>query len=195
MLNNSPSKRMGYPSIQALLRQCLYAIEYLHRHSISHRSIRPKSLLILSSQPLRIKLCNFGTAQSSPLPRSSCTDPGFDITQHFFGVDIWALGVVALNAFGYWPFVLPAVDTCGSRHNSSSTPPATLPNLQHLPCTTLLQGMFRTHCRHRSSAADCLQIPWLRLDYIRRRQGSASIAKLQVAKRRKLAANIVEDDP
>lgn len=199
MLNNSPSNRIGHLSIQALLRQCLYAIEYLHRHGIIHRSIRPKSLLILSSQPLRLKLCNFGAARSSSFrltrsSRSSDIDSGFPNNQHFFGVDIWALGVVALNAFGYWPFELPAMDTCASRHNFLSTPPAALPNLQYFPCIALLQGMFRTDCRDRSSAADCLQNPWLRLDHVRRRQGSASIGKLQVAKRRKLAPDAVEDN-
>ena len=97
---------MEADSVQALLRQCLYAVQYLHERGIRHNYLRPESILVQSVQPLRVKICNFSAAdrfsQSSLLDQDGVSRAALEAAsrQRFFGNDIWALGVLTLTALG-----------------------------------------------------------------------------------------------
>lgn len=152
---------------QAVVRQCLHAIDYLNtRHDMIHHDIKPQNILIQSVEPLRIKLCDFGGADDIVSVHASqlamgtpgYMSPDFATARHSFGVDVYALGVVLLNLSGYWPWV-PCLEDDVAR----------LPSYAHLPCSGLLTNMLAPDPAKRSVPRDCLQHPWLRFAVTRKR--------------------------
>lgn len=174
-------------SVRPLVRQCLYALRHLHDRAISHRNIRPESILVRSWRPLNIQLCNFGGAERSwSIARSFFSGPRLH-EENFFALDIWALGVLTLAASGCWHQVQAEE---GGDHGLLS-PGDALPDFRHLPCAALLDGMLKADAWSRHSAEKCLQDPWLQKEVIRKRRGSAlEIFDTRPAKRLK---NIKDD--
>ncbi|KAL8643740.1 MAG: hypothetical protein Q9210_007578, partial [Variospora velana] len=84
--------------------QTLQALTYLHdEKSITHRDIKPENILVRSRTPeLFVKLCDFGLSTEQMCQRTQCGAPYYAAPEIFQGiysspVDIWALGVVALQ--------------------------------------------------------------------------------------------------
>lgn len=220
-----PSHQLYMTALQTLLRQCLYAVEFLHDQEISHHNISARTVFVQSIKPLHIRIGSLTYARMSTSPpllpwcldgstaRYSdsvrndigliCTDtPGAletssnDIVRrHLFGTDIWALGIIALNALGYWPCDGSVSDRCGVTQERLLISSTILPKLQGLPCTSLLNGMLYPECRFRYGANTCLEDPWIATRLIRKRRCSqASPADVRPPKRQRLFAVRLSDD-
>ena len=92
-----------------ILCQGLQALDYLHSHSppLAHRDIKPANILVQSRMPFVIKLADFGLAKNDSSLKTFCGSNEYAAPEiwgrhHYTAmVDIWSLGVVALEyAYG-----------------------------------------------------------------------------------------------
>ncbi|KAI4238440.1 MAG: hypothetical protein LQ349_001120 [Xanthoria aureola] len=198
LLDDLRPHHMDHRSVQICLRQALYALGFLHDRGISHHGIRPQSILVHSRQPLRIKLCNFSSSErflSLRPPRKQIERYPVDASARTLnmrlystGIDIQALGYVAIDALALWPFEQPSHRTGRSSFQDMTR---MFPVLQMLPCTTLLSGMLEIDYTQRFSAGECLQHQWLTRDCGQRRAGSISIdLDMPTSKRARLTGEL-----
>lgn len=52
------------PEAKRMARQILSALEYLHKRKITHRDIKPDNILIAETNPLQVKLSDFGLSKA-----------------------------------------------------------------------------------------------------------------------------------
>ncbi|KAJ8111612.1 hypothetical protein OPT61_g5834 [Boeremia exigua] len=55
--------RMSEPLVRMIGQQVLSALTYLHRSQITHRDIKPDNILIADTDPLKVKLSDFGLSK------------------------------------------------------------------------------------------------------------------------------------
>lgn len=104
----------------AWLREPLEGIKTLHAMGIMHRDIRPKNTLILSLQPPRAALCDYGKAIESRTSTVTTIGPICTLapevwtvlTDGPYGVkiDMWAYGYAIAEILGYTIEKYPATD-------------------------------------------------------------------------------------
>ena len=51
------------PSCQSVAFQTMQALSYLHKNDITHRDIKPDNILVASTDPIIIKLSDFGLSK------------------------------------------------------------------------------------------------------------------------------------
>lgn len=91
------------PVILEVLRQCLGALEYLHRHYVMHRDIKPNNISVQSLSPVNVKLIDFGLAREAPQANTFCGTVMYLPPEMVNGitytdlVDVWALGLTAME--------------------------------------------------------------------------------------------------
>ncbi|KAF2178011.1 kinase-like protein [Zopfia rhizophila CBS 207.26] len=107
-------RRMSYEDTLTTLLQSLSALEYLHGREtlIMHRDIKLENILVLTRDPLYIKLGDFGLTKVGGSLKTSCGTGTYfppEIAKYFGlsrsepkvkyteAVDIWSLGVVILR--------------------------------------------------------------------------------------------------
>lgn len=100
-----------YPTIRAKYKELVQAVQFLHQHSVFHRDLSVKNVLVTQSN--QIKIIDFGLAtDSDAMTEQFCgTVPYFSpqiINKQPYNpksTDIWCLGVIlyVIN-FGYHPF-------------------------------------------------------------------------------------------
>lgn len=103
----------------SLIRQVLYATEYMHSQGVVHRDLKPENLLYYSeSDDSKIMVSDFGLSQienSESNMATACGTPGYVAPEVLcvqdgkcgYGkeVDCWAIGVIAyILLCGYPPF-------------------------------------------------------------------------------------------
>lgn len=87
---------------RSVLQQVLQGLAYLHSARVTHRDIKPSNILLVSYEPMHIKLTDFGLAigRSDQLS-THCGSLAYVAPEVHEGsyndkVDIWSVGVVAL---------------------------------------------------------------------------------------------------
>ncbi|KAF2188831.1 kinase-like protein [Zopfia rhizophila CBS 207.26] len=107
-------RHISYEESLTILHQSLSALEYLHgrKRPIVHRDIKPENILVLTRDPLYIKLVDFGLAKAGGSLITFCGTETYcppEIAKYFGlsklvlkdkyteAVDIWSLGVVILR--------------------------------------------------------------------------------------------------
>ena len=95
--------KLSSQETRTVVHQTLKAVAYLHNQQITHRDLKPGNILVRSRTPeLYIKLCDFGVATDASALRTRCgTGPYIAAEiyrkQYSNTVDIWAIGVIALE--------------------------------------------------------------------------------------------------
>lgn len=97
-----------------VVKSLLAIIQFLHRHDVAHRDVKPENILLKSKyDDTSIVLCDFGVAKrfAGNEMRTGCGSPHYiapEILQgHEYGpkCDIWSLGVVTFTLLsGFLPF-------------------------------------------------------------------------------------------
>jgi serine/threonine protein kinase len=95
-----------------IVTQVMEGLRACHAHSIVHRDLTPKNILIDPGPPLRVKLCDFGMSKAIPQPNHLPHTPLVVTLWYrapellegkcvYYGpeIDIWALGCVAYQIF------------------------------------------------------------------------------------------------
>lgn len=98
-------------------RQIIYALEYLHQHSICHRDLKPENILL--DKNYQIKIADFGFARwmREKTAETSCGSPHYASPEVIRGqtysgakADIWSAGIILFALLsGYLPFDDPSV--------------------------------------------------------------------------------------
>ncbi|KLJ13210.1 hypothetical protein EMPG_11864 [Blastomyces silverae] len=98
----------SYKETLIILRQCLSALKYLHEQNppIAHRDLKLENILVRERSPLHAQLADFGLAKEGSLRTGKIGTETYFPPEYFKGfkrrkysvkIDIWSLGLVALD--------------------------------------------------------------------------------------------------
>lgn len=158
--------RQGFTAtdVKTLLHQGLQALVYLHYEDTVHRDIKPQNILVKSREPhFVIALADFGLASSagSSYLKTYCGTYRYITPEVFDGkywdaVDIWSLGVVALQYLHGLPmsseYERGYADEVAER---ATTLAGTYPSDELI---LLLNRMLQMDPKNRPTAAQCLSL-------------------------------------
>lgn len=92
-----------YQERMDVVRQCMYALVYLHDNNIMHRDIKPENILVFSRNPVLAKIADFGIAKYQDETSTTVCGTYFYMapeiapdSQYTLKVDVWALGMTFL---------------------------------------------------------------------------------------------------
>lgn len=112
------------------LREILEGIGTLHAMGIMHRDIRPKNMLIMSTEPPRASLCDYGKAIETGYATATTLGPIHTLAPEVWAVsregpytnkiDMWAYGYAVVEILGYSVAKYP-----GPEGYHSNNPPIT----------------------------------------------------------------------
>ncbi len=101
------------PAKLHLLREPLEGLKTLHAMGIMHRDIRPKNMLIMSNDPPRASLCDYGKAIEAKTSKFTKIGPIYTLAPEVWTVardgpytakiDTWAYGYAIAEVLGYRP--------------------------------------------------------------------------------------------
>ncbi|OAR01743.1 hypothetical protein LLEC1_06505 [Akanthomyces lecanii] len=89
--------------ILQVLQQSLAGLSFAHGLGVVHRDLKPANILVLSRNPFRIKLADFGLAKDIGNLRTWCGTPDFMAPEiltddgYTAAVDIWSLGALVYD--------------------------------------------------------------------------------------------------
>ena len=163
-------RRLGkVPEAQArpLFIQLLKAVEYLHRHAITHRDLKLENVLLTKEKT--VKVIDFGFSTDSPEPsKVFCGTPSYMapeiiLKKEFDGApaDVWALGVLLFVLLtGYFPFKgLNDRDLFRRILKGDLDVPETV----HPQCRLMIKRMLQLDPAKRPTASQLLQEVWVNL--------------------------------
>ena len=101
------------PAKLHLLKEPLEGLKTLHAMGIMHRDIRPKNMLIISIDPSRAALCDYGKAVEAKTSIITTIGPIYTLAPEVWTVardgpytakiDMWAYGYAIAEVLGYKP--------------------------------------------------------------------------------------------
>ncbi|MCJ1402329.1 hypothetical protein MMC11_005549 [Xylographa trunciseda] len=104
---------ISQPAKLQFLREPLEGVKTLHAMGIMHRDIRPKNMLIMSNDPPRAALCDFGKAIKAKTSKVTTIGPIHTLAPEVWTVakdgpytakiDTWAYGYAIAELLGYKP--------------------------------------------------------------------------------------------
>lgn len=156
-----------------LLAQALEALEFLHARGVTHRDLKPETILVETRSPFRTKLADFGLASDKSELKTFCGTRRYAAPEIYSNrkytpsVDLWSLGVIMLQyAYGLPPDIR---ERRGKHKNQHSM----MKEWAHTWChcivdeannwdsealiDLLTSGLLRIPPEERLSAQDCLR--------------------------------------
>ncbi|KAF2499006.1 kinase-like protein [Lophium mytilinum] len=107
-----------------IVRQVLEGIRFMHEINFAHRDLKPGNILVASTSPWAVKIadfgiskqCNEGTQLQTQLGTPEYMAPeqkghfrsSQGVTTYSLSVDIWAIGVIAMELILAHPFLYPS---------------------------------------------------------------------------------------
>ncbi|ENH66005.1 Hormonally up-regulated neu tumor-associated kinase [Fusarium oxysporum f. sp. cubense] len=84
---------------RSIIRQTLEGLSYIHGEHIIHRDLKPTNILVMTRQPIHIKLADFTSSTTKDVPSSYCGTrkymaPEISNGSYSFKIDIWSVGVI-----------------------------------------------------------------------------------------------------
>ncbi|CVL08114.1 uncharacterized protein FMAN_14222 [Fusarium mangiferae] len=84
---------------RSIIRQTLEGLSFIHVKDIIHRDLKPTNILIMTRQPILIKLADFTASTTKDVPSSYCGTPKYMVPEipngsYNFKIDIWSVGVI-----------------------------------------------------------------------------------------------------
>ncbi|TRX98419.1 hypothetical protein FHL15_000493 [Xylaria flabelliformis] len=148
--------------LQTGLRQLFDAVAYLHAKKITHRDIKPSNIIVHRRSPLCLKFTDFGVAADSEDLKSFVGTPLFVAPElvpnsHYTNkVDIWSLGIMALDFFYRLPNRPKGGQTndprwkdCVQKHLASQHPKKVT--------WSFINSLLQTDPKRRPTAEECLK--------------------------------------
>lgn len=149
-----------------LLSELLSGLVYLHDKHVTHRDLKPANIILVSREPIRIKMTDFGLAvERSDQLTSHCGSlpylaPEVHGKSYTNKVDMWSVGVIALELAEGLP------DYPGGRHRD--WPGLLQGKLNAAPLDPQFHGfvksLLRSHADRRPSAHQSLQDRGLQIE-------------------------------
>ncbi|KAK6500028.1 hypothetical protein TWF481_010387 [Arthrobotrys musiformis] len=145
------------------IRQIIDAVNFVHQHGAAHLSIRPSKVLVMSKNPISLKLSNFGTATRQKLSRTvgiGCFAAPETISTHATScevqpysaqiADMWSTGALLFS------FYSPIAEDQELAHNPELLPAraAVALNKCH-PISRVIIGLLVVKPGSRWNAIDC----------------------------------------
>ncbi|KAJ4802332.1 Serine/threonine-protein kinase 36 [Rhynchospora pubera] len=156
--------------VQAIAKQLVKALHYLHSNRIIHRDMKPQNILISSGSV--VKLCDFGFARAMSVNtvvlRSIKGTPLYmapELVQeqpYNHTADLWSLGVILYELFvGQPPFYTNSVYAL-IRHIVKD--PVKYPDTMSTNFKNFLKGLLNKNPQHRLSWPKLLEHPFVKDD-------------------------------
>lgn len=102
-------QRLDMAEMRDLISELLQGLAYLHSMRVTHRDLKPANIMLVSRKPMEIKMTDFGLAiQGSKELKTHCGSLRYLAPEIHEGVytnkvDIWSVGVIALELAGGLP--------------------------------------------------------------------------------------------
>ncbi|EEQ92247.1 hypothetical protein RJZ56_005907 [Blastomyces dermatitidis] len=147
--------------IQLVLAQGLDALRFMHSRDITHRDIKPENILVYSRNgPFIIKLADFGLSKFGSL-RTNVGTLDYRAPEFFHSqpinydsrVDIWALGVVALE----FTYGATEVNSGYDTQRVADAAKSALRSHSDSPFYFMLSRMLEIDPNNRPTAEDCFE--------------------------------------
>nr|KAG5697851.1 hypothetical protein BaRGS_017108 [Batillaria attramentaria] len=167
-------RRYSEDNVAYIIRQVLYALQYLHRNNLVHLNLQPASLLLTGPRGLDIKLTDFSLAQALPAPEGMAVPrkgyPDFIAPEVVvkekvtLAADVWGVGTLTfLLLSGMSPFSGATdeetlINVAYSRYDAGDL----LDGVSNESLRFLFKVMKRLP-RNRPTVQDCLEHKWLQM--------------------------------
>lgn len=199
----------GLPILEAKMIsvQILKGLWHMHRDGFTHRDLKPENLLVVSTQPWKVKIADFGLCKQVlgdlTSLRTNNGTPAWKAPEYFFlndpklklpitnSVDIWSFGAIVFNMLtGQRPFhsELDIHEYERGSHDPLETDLGSYKG--DSDCVNFLKRTMAPKPEHRLAAYACLRHPWLDMIY---REDSNSLTPVKTTDSSSTSPNPVDN--
>jgi len=168
--------------VQSIMRQVLKGVVHMHQKNIVHFDLKPENFLIVSDNPMSIKIADFGVSMDlnskTPLTRKACfkskgllrCSPGYGAPEIASmqdcgaPADMWSMGVVMYVLLTrHQPFLGSTDEETRLLMVEGKYDSAPLEGCSLL-ATDLLARLLDKNTKYRMTAAQAMEHPWIKHD-------------------------------